>query len=533
MTNIYQNIKKFDLQKHLKRLFKKADSPFGAALIGVFLALNIIFLYHSTHFLFGDHDWKYLKDGIRLSDGLFEGRFSQFILINMLTQGEILPILNNVIGFAGFALGIALLAKYWDLPHQKRTYLIFALFTALTPYILSFMYFAFLIIPVLSWNACIVGALLISEKETTFSGKKTLLAALLIVLALGGYPPVINLIGVALVTRWLIIYNSTATTLTKIIKNYRWSLINIIIALALYKLTLIYFTSTGAIDSSYYNLQTTPLAQWPTKALLVIKDAFLEFSITLPFITAPYKIITVIIALSSLITLIIKKQKISQRFITLVLWFATILAGLNTLFLSTSLKETEFSPRIDFFGFMYTISGMLAIILKSKNTGIKNLITVTAFISIILNTYTLFEAQKVWKLGFDAELSMYKRIAKRFQTDPLFNINNHYIVVQGGSPSFRQRFYHNPYQKESDDLLAISYVPGMASGVMWNYYAPHNYTDKTSYVYNFRPDAEIQNKLINAKPWPHAESIAVGGYWILLPLTPEGLADLRHHYLPH
>lgn len=530
MKNLYQKISDFDLIALIKSHIK-ISAPFISGFLCAFLALNLIFLYHGAHFLFGDHDWKYIADGIKLNAGLFEGRFTQFILINLLSQGEIFPIINNAIGFLGFSLGIALLAKYWNIPKTKTAYIIFCLFTAVTPYILSFMYFAFLVIPVLSWNAFIIGALIISETEQSFLIKKTLMASALIVLALGGYPPVINLIAVALMARLLFCIINEKQTPKSLIIKYRYTAVNIIIAFIVYKLLLIYFTKTGAINESYYNLQTTPLSEWPSKAWTAFKDMFIQFGITLPFITASYKTLITAVTLFALTAVITNKTHTKkQRLIEVCLALFIFLAGLITFFLSTSVKETEFSPRIDFFGFMYGVSAMLALLLSSPKITYKNMAYLLALISIILSTHLLFEAEKVWHLGFKGEINLYKRIGKRFQADSLFNTHNHYIIVQGGTAEFRSKFYHTPYNRGSDDLLSISYVPGMASGVMWNYYGTKNYADPTAYVYTFRPDAPFIQHLQIARPWPDKSSVAVGGYWIFLGLTEQGIKDLKSRY---
>ena len=677
MKKLYRNIINFDLKAALTRWFVQLNRPFVAAFLTAFIALNLVFLYHGAHFLFGDHDWKYLKNGLTLSDGLFEGRFSQFILINLLTSGDILPLINNLIGFLGYSLGIALLARYWQLPSTKKAYVLFALFATITPYILSFMYFAFLIPAVLSWNAVVITALIISEKETRFSLSKTLLATLLLTLALGGYPPVINLIGTAFAARllfaslspssssftpstshceprdvrsttpWLTslksllrrnplrviarravrhnavaIHNSceahnaspsvshTPSTshcevsrkaITEAIHNsceahntspsplfhtYRYTFFNIILAFIIYKLILIYFTHTGAINPNYYNLQTITLSEIPQKALLTLQNLIKQFGITLPFISLKYKIITAALTLLALTTLIpslkreahntspslthptpspIAGEEYCERttdvlqgrgayievrdptedrlpsvsyitiffpaiFFPAIFFLATLLAPLSTFFLSTSLAETEFSPRIDFFGFAYAIAAMLALCLKSPKIWLKNVALLLAISSIFISARALFAAQKTWHLGFTAEMAYYRRILKRYEQNDLFNPKNRYIIVQAGSPSFRQKYEHTPYNRSSDDLLDISYTPGLNSGVMWNYYALTPYADETSYVYTFTPTPEFKQQLAKAAPYPKENSVAVGPYWLLLTLTPQSLQNLRTRY---
>jgi hypothetical protein len=49
--------------------------------------------------MWGNHDVKFIKEELLLSSGLFEGRFTQFIPYRLLVTGQILPILNNLLGF--------------------------------------------------------------------------------------------------------------------------------------------------------------------------------------------------------------------------------------------------------------------------------------------------------------------------------------------------------------------------------------------------------------------------------------------------
>lgn len=673
----------FDLPQIVTRRLQNADRPFWLAFAVVFLALNLIFLFHGAHFMFGDHDWKYLKHGISLGAGLFEGRFSQFVPVTLLSRGEILPIINNALGFAGFALGIALLARYWRLPHTKTAYVTFALSAAITPYILSFMYFAFLVIPVLGWNMFVIGALLVSEKEERFSLPRTAVAAVLTTLALGGYPPVINLIAVAFSVRLLFAAlfeiphsgavpgtrsqsaapiashaQSTACipspaaaapahisspdaivpgaplplslplVLKTLCRRYLWTIFNLALGITCYKLCLWALTRTGAVNAAYYNLQTTPFAEWGEKFLLVSKDVWLQFTATLPFIPAAYKTAAGIVVLAgtaaALLRIFTPTSRLTPassaafpaktstasalnapaasspsvrsaapetlstslsapvRLFVLLLLAAVFYAPLVTLFISTSLAETEFSPRIDFFGLMYLYVAMFALSLKNAapvatsaaalnaapnanaNTPTpaaaasaasvsapgaitrpipcaavfcKNLAILGAAAAAAIAVNCLFEAQKVWKLGFDAEMKLYRRAAARFMASPDFSPGNNYIMVQGGSPAFRPRFYHTPYSRASDDLLGISYVPGMNPSVMWNYYGVAEYANSAAYVYTFRPDAAAAAAIANARPWPASQSTLVlpavspaGQNIILLILSPEGLSGLKNTY---
>ena len=849
----------FDLALWLKQRARKADPLFWLAFAVAFAALNLIFLFHGAHFLFGDHDWKYLKPGLSLDAGLFEGRFAQFLPINILSGGDILPIINNILGFTGFSLGVALLARYWRLPRQKSAWLLFALFTAVTPYILSFMYFAFLIIPVLGWSAFVLSSLLISEKETRFSPIRSLSAIALATLALGGYPPVVNLMAVALAVRLLFAALFEGESARGLWRRYRWTAINLLSAAICCKLCLWGLGKIGAMNTAYYNLQTTPLAEWGNKFLLVSRDLWQQFTVTLPFIDTPYKTAAGLVAACGVVSftrlLIAPKSdytpsqsadhqahpfcspsqpdnshltnqppsatpgacparataptksdctpsqsadhqtrpsyfpsqpdsshptnqppsatpgacparataptltksdytpnqsadhqdhtsyspsqpdnshltnqppsatpgacpagqnistppelplaplktfsqqtrlarvcpagqnlstaaapltpsslslnptspdqpaakcgssafaptgqnistppelplaplktfsqqtrlarvcpagqnlstaaaplspsslplnrtdtnhpsnkcgssafapsgqnlsatpplpsaapelsdhqthpapyttrtttpanRISQTALLLLLFAAVLYAPLLTLFISTSLAETEFSPRIDFFGLMYFYAAMFALTLKAAapatpvspiSQALKNLATAAAIAAIAVSANNLFDAQKVWKLGFDAEMKLYRRIAARFMASPDFFPGARYIMVQGGSLTFRPRFYHTPYERGSDDLLDTPYVPGMNPAVMWNYYGVTEYGDPKSYVYTLRPTASDAEIIRRAVPWPSPKSAKVINAdsslqnWIMLIMTPNGHAAVKNTY---
>ena len=168
--------------------------------------------------------------------------------------------------------------------------------------------------------------------------------------------------------------------------------------------------------------------------------------------------------------------------------------------------------------------------------ALKNLATAAAIAAIAVSANNLFDAQKVWKLGFDAEMKLYRRAAARFMSSPDFLPGARYIMVQGGSPSFRPRFYHTPYERGSDDLLNISYVPGMNPAVMWNYYGVTEYGDPKAYVYTFRPTASDAEIIRRAAPWPSPESVKVINIgaspqnWIMLIMPPNGHTAVKNTY---
>ena len=62
------------------------------------------------------------------------------------------------------------------------------------------------------------------------------------------------------------------------IKQNKVSVINILIAVILYKIIFGYMKYASIIAESYFNIQTTPLAEMPEKFLFCIKSAWIQFT---------------------------------------------------------------------------------------------------------------------------------------------------------------------------------------------------------------------------------------------------------------
>lgn len=87
-------------EKLLQKFRLYPDTLDGKAVLISFLIINFAFLFHTLNFMWGNHDVKFIKEELLFSSGLFEGRFTQFIPYRLLTGGQILPLLNNLLGFA-------------------------------------------------------------------------------------------------------------------------------------------------------------------------------------------------------------------------------------------------------------------------------------------------------------------------------------------------------------------------------------------------------------------------------------------------
>jgi hypothetical protein len=155
----------------------------------VFIALNLVFAFYQISFFIGNHDWDWVKGTgqiLSFNTGLFEARYSKFILNVILYGGQILPILNTLTAFALLSLGMVMLVNYWQI-ENKYAKSIIALIPCIMPYILGWMYFPINIIGNFMAIPFIIGGLMLIEKEKR---EYKIYGILCFLVALGVYPSV-------------------------------------------------------------------------------------------------------------------------------------------------------------------------------------------------------------------------------------------------------------------------------------------------------------------------------------------------------
>ena len=155
-----------------------------------FIFINIAFLFHTINFMWGAYDWGAIRTSVDTASSIKSGNFASFLLQNLLFDGKILPVINNLWSFIGLSFGGILLCIYWELPKKTHTFVITTLFLTITPYTLSWLYFTQNTLGNLWLPAIILSALILSQKSATSLNKNyisNLFAIGLFIIALGTY----------------------------------------------------------------------------------------------------------------------------------------------------------------------------------------------------------------------------------------------------------------------------------------------------------------------------------------------------------
>lgn len=512
------------MKKLLKTLSLLPDKQDFKAFFISFALINFAFLHHTASYLWGNHDVKFIRNRLFLDSGFFEGRFTQFITQNFLLMGQILPILNNLISFFAFTLGLWLLAKYWNIKKTTLNYVLFISFLGTEPYTLSWLYFSLQTISCLQWVFFAVLGLYLSALiyQSKYKFLLSFCAILCFYLPLGGYPPIINTFGVGLCGKLAVSYLIEHKTLKELGAIHKYTIANIIIACLLFKLSL-HFIPVDNI----YNLKTTDLSQLTAKLVSALWFSLNQFSVTLPFMEYKYKLILAAMSVTSVICALLTSASAKRAGITVFFIICTICASQTTTFLAVS--PTEFVPRIDFYGTGFVYGFFLAFLLTIGAKITESLALLFALILIPVNIINDYRAQWVWKQGFDSELEILEKVVERIENLPEFVPHKSYRLYVAGDIIMRPQFYTGTFRHSDPFLLSYPYlamwqganlVEFFPSSVNINHDTPLLPTDITPEVYDFYTT--------QARPWPHPTSVRIINDVIIIIYNNYGLEDFKH-----
>ncbi len=484
------------------------------------------------YFLWGNHDWEWIKTGTPLWSGVFEGRFSQFIIPTALFEGNVLPILSLSTGLAFLCLSSILLLNLWQIPPKQILYLFLAFNLVASPYTISWLYFAFLTLSCLTWPLFIIFGFYILEKQ-----KHSLLSAsatiILFTLALGGYPPVINLISVILFTLILNDLCLKKINPKHLIRKYAYHayvIITSIILLIIFQ----YFLKKAQLQINTYNTVILSSDNLISKIIQCLTASFRQFVVTTSFIEYFYKYTMLCLVLLAFIKLYLNlPKKISYIFFFIVAVLGLLFSTVITLFLAQNTNYVLHEPRIEFFYLPYLYMFAATILIRSSQRCIQNLTIAILFFSCIYCFNTTANAAKVWRLGFNAENNLSERIINRIENLKNFSPQiQKYTLIQGGITNFRQKYYMaNKAMLVDSYTLSAPYIPWHLPSKAYNFYYPFPFTGKNSYdvFWRFIPPKIFDNKpeIINyirqnIAPWPDQNSVYSIDNFIILTLSPEG-----------
>lgn len=171
----------------------------------VWAVLVVVFLPYWSSFFLGNHDFRFVRYGIPVDAGFFEGRFTQFVVPWLFSDGQILPAWNVFLGFAFLAGAAVKTASWFGLPKKGHVILTFALVIVLNPYMLSQLYYVHQILSICCWFLlCVIGVIGIDDGIQNKSYLKVWGGCIALFVSFGGYIASLELVFVLCIGKfWL------------------------------------------------------------------------------------------------------------------------------------------------------------------------------------------------------------------------------------------------------------------------------------------------------------------------------------------
>lgn len=109
----------------------------------VFIACNVVFGFHTIHFLWGNHEWYLLSGYVSIWSVVHEGRYTNSIIGGLLQGEQILPILNNILAFVALSFASIWLCMYLNIQRKLFIWASIGLLLTLQPFTLAKMYYVY------------------------------------------------------------------------------------------------------------------------------------------------------------------------------------------------------------------------------------------------------------------------------------------------------------------------------------------------------------------------------------------------------
>jgi len=510
--------------------FKSIDPLYAKTFVICFAAMNIVFLYHAVHFIWGNHDWNFIKYGLGWFGAVWGGRLTENFFAKLLFGGDVLPVFYNLFNFAAFSLGAVLLCILWKIPKTLFAYISVSLLLLLTPYTLSWLFMVNMIhfaLPAIAMGG-IYFALMAGKDGQKHIKLLNFMSVFMFLYAFFAYPPVLSTISVIFCGMLFMEFFFEHKKLAEIMQKFRFIIADILISGVFFKISLkILPYLSGNVDPNAYMTQNAGFSAFFRGFIPVLKSVFLQLVITQPFLDSSYKMTWLALAVFSVISVIVcaEIRRTGRKYIlcSLLLFLLAMCASQASVFISLD-KGIMFSSRIAMFGLLFFYIFAYSVLLKQSKTLFRNI----AFAFFILLTIGSISrdanAQKIWKLGFDAEKQNIMNISHSIESHPEFDPDKKYIFAAFGKQhSYRDDYYFMPYDLPDERLLNYPFTPEWVPHVPFQFYAKKNYIENGySICRGCLTPPEIQNKInedladfkATAKPWPAPGSVLVRGNYI-------------------
>ena len=496
----------------------------------VFIALNLVFGFHTVQFLWGNHDWGAVYHKLGFWAYLGMGRYTQNLIhLSLLQGGMMLPFLNNIIGFIGFALGVVWFCIYFNIQRKLWIWTIIGLLLTLQPFTLARMYYADQFSGLFISFAIFALGFVLAKNASDMCKQKAYITCLISILcihwAMASYQPFIDTATIFLCGGIISIMIDEQVGFKTALYKSRFIIISILFGVLSYKIVFDILKQIGKVGE-FYNNQMVAFDEIPERILLAIKLGFGNLvNFESAFMPLYMTILFAVFIIIFIGLLFVSPLKQSAKVSIIVLFCGAVLASQAHNVISQTISNYD---GIHYYGLLFARVLIIALVFKLfaqftyRQNLIQNLCFVLSIVIIWVCVVQDLYAQRVQKLAFDAEFRLLNRVIDRIEQNENFSYGKQYCGIMFGEvPNMRLKFYSDKAkQNDSTALLHHTLItpwdPSRAfnSTLSKNIFAHCDFYSSSHY----KDDKNIQtliSRLENVgildtlEPFPHKNSVVV------------------------
>lgn len=506
----------------------------------IFIVLNVVFGFHTVHFIFGNHDWYSIFEGLGLLSNLHMGKYTEFLISLGIQNGRIMPFLNNELGFLGLSFSAILFCSFFQLQKEKWMWLIVSFLFTLQPFVYARMYYVHQFSGVFIAQFILFLGFVLSKQAALFENKiksyfYCFLSSLCIHWALATYPLFIDTILIVLTFYLMVLFLNQNNNLKNVFHQSRFIIIAVILGVISFKLTYSLLKDLNIV-MSYYNNQLVESTQILPRIVLAFQTALHSLThYETAFMPRTITLLFFLFFLGSVFLVFLVRLPILNKIFIFVLFFFLLLFSQTHIIISKNILSYS---GIEYHGLMFLRVLLVVLFLKLSfqiQWG-KILIQNGAFLLSILILWVCvihdLHAQRAQKLAMDAEFRRFNRIIDRIEQTPGFSYSKQFCgIMFGDLENIRVRFHKGGALK---DLPNYNDYPLVGAGIMppWNpldtfdflmeksilrecnFYMDFNKTSfeaiQADLKYKDIIQKLYQNGVLNQlKPWPDQNSVVI------------------------
>jgi hypothetical protein len=533
-----------DMALACKNLLARIPPYASMSFLIILIGCNIVYGFHTINYQWGNHEWQTLLYPCGLVGTLATGRYFDSLIHFFLFSGwRFLPVISNLFGFFFYSLAAVMLCAYWKIPKHTGLYAITGLTFVTQPYLLNWLFFASGLCTHVTAPFFILAAFFVCEKipkQNRIRGwLYFVLGAFLFWFAIGTYPVTIATIAVIFLGRFLVCFLESEDLLKTFIKRLP-PVCSIVAAVLLHLVTVMLLKHKGFMlgNDNYMTAMLRP-GEIPGRVLHIIQKAFTYLVYyTEPFFESRFTLLwsaLLVLSVGTTGSLILGSGKPAKKRVLNVALFGVIyVACLLASFLSNFITATDTlnHPRVDFFGIAFFHILILALLFRQNRNSMTNIALVLSVVLIWTSSIQDFNAQKIWKFGFEAEKMQWARIIDRIETTPLFDNDKDYrVVLLGTTEPYRPYFYEGSLGRDSM-VVRRAYMQDWNPGQIYalQHYTRHGKKGVWKQVEDKDlPDIAplIKEELHNADVWPSPLSVQIKDDVIVIVLSKTELDTAR------